>query len=82
MTAAAFVLTFCRVYASHSCFTQSDCKHAVTSMRKHYTLSVTLAALQETYANQGTPLLPPMDKPDARALVSRRPIAMTIQHSC
>jgi hypothetical protein len=27
--------------------------------------------LQETYANQGTPLLPPLDKPDARALVSR-----------
>jgi glutathione S-transferase len=28
--------------------------------------------LEETYANQGTPLLPPLDKPDARALVWQR----------
>lgn len=28
--------------------------------------------LEETYAPQGTPLLPPLDKPDARALVSLR----------
>jgi hypothetical protein len=43
----------------------------LTYVSTKWPISSPFPDLQETYANQGTPLLPPLDKPDARALVSR-----------